>query len=103
MPGVVQANHRHASCPAHRLEPVRAPGADRPPERVHGHQAALLDPARVLGAVQLCSTCPVTEHFRAAGDDEPDGIWGGIPRSPAMRRALKEALAAEAQSVSGAP
>lgn len=37
-------------------------------------------------ALALCATCPVAAPCRAAGADEPDGVWGGT--TPAMRRHL---------------
>lgn len=55
------------------------------------------DPARLLAAVQLCKAAQSWRRV-ARGQDEPDGIWGGVPRSLARMRALELA----AQAVGGA-
>lgn len=34
----------------------------------------------------LCASCPVATSCRAAGANEPAGVWGGT--TPAMRRRL---------------
>lgn len=41
-------------------------------------------PADYAPALALCARCPVAEPCRAAGTEEPAGVWGGT--TPAMRR-----------------
>jgi WhiB family transcriptional regulator, redox-sensing transcriptional regulator len=38
-------------------------------------------------ALAVCSTCPVRDQCLRAGENEPDGLWGGS--SPGQRRAMK--------------
>ncbi|WP_456789748.1 WhiB family transcriptional regulator [Cellulomonas sp. P5_C5] len=60
-----------------------------------------IDPARVLAAVRVCASCPVVVACGEAGQDEHDGVWGGIPRTSSLAHALERALAAEAVESGG--
>lgn len=36
-------------------------------------------------ALAICNTCPVRSECRSARDDDPFGIWGGVPVLPKDR------------------